>query len=95
MCSLTDNDDSESDTVDNLATAEQPESEVLSQETVEKKKRHAKNVRAADTEDALIQRIRDTPCLYQKGLRDCRDTQKRTTLSIKKAAEMDMTGEFF
>ena len=39
---LTDNDNSGSDTVDSLATAEQPESEdVLSQETVEKKKRHA------------------------------------------------------
>ena len=36
---LTDNDDSDSDTVDNLATAEQPESEeVLSQDTIEKKK---------------------------------------------------------
>ena len=36
---VTDNDDSDSDTVDNLATAEQPESEdVLSQENVEKKK---------------------------------------------------------
>ena len=47
---LTDNDDSDIDTVDNLETAEQPESEdVLSQESVEKKKRHAKNVMSADT----------------------------------------------
>ena len=52
---LTDNDDSDSDTVDNLATAEQLETEeVLSQETVEKKKGHAKNVMYADTEDILI-----------------------------------------
>ena len=36
---ITDNDESESDTVDTLATAEQPESQdVLSQETAEKKK---------------------------------------------------------
>ena len=53
---LTDNDDSDSDTVDNLATAEQPESEeVLSQETLEKKKRPDKNVMSADTEDAMIE----------------------------------------
>ena len=42
---LIDNDDSERDTVDYLATAEQLESEdELSQETIEKKKRHAKKV---------------------------------------------------
>ena len=39
---------------------------MLSQETVEKKKRCAKTVMSADTEDVLI----ETPCLYQKGLRD-------------------------
>ena len=62
-------DNSDSDTADTLATAELSESEgVLSQETVEKKKKRAKNVMSTDT-DVLIEWIR-TPCLYQKGLRD-------------------------
>ena len=39
---------------------------MLSQETVKKKKRYAETVMSADTEDVLI----ETPCLYQKGLRD-------------------------
>ena len=60
-----------------MATDEQPESEdMLSQETVEKKKKCGKTVMSADTEDALIEWIRETPCMYQKGLRDYRDTQK-------------------
>ena len=63
--------------------------------TVEKKKRRAKNVMSTDTEDVLIEWIRETPFLYQKGLRDYRDTQKRSRLWAEKAAEMDMTGEYF
>ena len=60
---VTDNDDSDSETVDNLATAGQPEfEEVLSKETVENKKRRAKTGMTADTEDALIEWIRETPC---------------------------------
>ena len=51
---LTDNDYSDSDTVENLVTSEQPESEhVLFQETVEKEKRHAKNAMPADTEEGM------------------------------------------
>ena len=58
---LNNNDDSDSDTVDDLETAEQPESGyVLLQETVKKKKRRAKKVMSADTEDVLIEWIRDT-----------------------------------
>ena len=49
---------------------------------------------SADGEDALTEWIRETTCLYQKGLRDYRNTQKRTRLWAKKAAEMDMTGDF-
>ena len=60
------NNDSDSDTVDNVATVAQPVSEdVLSQETVEKKTRHAKQVMSADTEDTLIDWIRETPRLYR------------------------------
>ena len=59
---------SDSNTVDNLATAEQQESEdVLSQETVGKKKRHAETVMTADTEDVLIQWFQKTPLLVLKG----------------------------
>ena len=65
MSVLSDNDNSDSRTVDNLASAEQPESEeVLSQQTVDKKKRRAKIVMFADTEDTLIERIKETSCLY-------------------------------
>ena len=90
---LTDNDVS-ADTVETMATAEQPES-VLSQETVEKTKRCAKNVMSADTEGVLIEWIREAPCFYQKGLRDYRDTQKISRPWAEKTAEMDMTGELF
>ena len=60
-----------------------------------KKKRHVKNVMSVDTEEVLIDWIREAPCLYQKGLRDYRDKEKRSRLLAKKAAEMDMTGEYF
>ena len=56
---------------------------------------HVKNVMSTETEDALIEWIRETPCLYQKGFRDYRGTPKRSRLFSKKAAEMDMTGECF
>ena len=45
---VTDNDDSDSDSVDNLATVEQPESE---HETNEKRKRRAKTVMSIKIED--------------------------------------------
>ena len=45
-------------------------------------------------ENDLIGWIRATPCLYQKGLRDYRDTKWRSHLLVQKAAEMEMTGEF-
>ena len=66
---VADNDDSDSDPVDDLQTAEKPE-EVLSQEkeSNEKKKRHAKNVMFAETEDALIEWIRETPCFTRRVL---------------------------
>ena len=67
---LIDNDESESDTVDYLATAEQLESEdELSQETIEKKKRHAKKVMQKYRSNV----DKETPCLYQKGLRNYRE----------------------
>ena len=88
-------DNSDCDIVVNLAAAKQSESEnMLSQETVENK-RCAKNVMSADTEDVFLEWIREIYCLYQKGLRDDRDTLKRSRLWDKKAAEMDMTGDFF
>ena len=58
---------------------------MLPQETVEKKKRCARNVISVETEDALIEWIKETPCLYSDEIR----------LWAKKAAEMDMTGEYF
>ena len=76
---MSDNDDSDSDTVDGLANAEQPES-VLSQETVEKKQRRAKNVMSADTEDVLIEWILETPCLYQEFERLQRYTEQSKNL---------------
>ena len=89
---VTDNDNSDSDTVDNLATAEQQSlRRCYPNKLLKRKKRHAKNLMSADTEDALIEWIRETPCLYQKGYRD---TQKRSRLGTKKAAEMNMTGEY-
>ena len=67
---------------------------VLSQETIEKNKRRANIVMSADKENTLIEWIRETPCLFQKDLRDYRHTQKRTGLWAEKVAEMDMTGKF-
>ena len=71
VCILNDDNDLDSDTVDNSATAEQQEhDEVLFQKTAEKKKRHVKQGMFADIEDVLTDWIRETPCLYQKGLRE-------------------------
>ena len=54
-----------------MTTAEQPEAEeVLSQETVVKRKSLTKNIMSADTEYVLIEGIRETSCLFQKGSRD-------------------------
>ena len=61
---LSDNNNSDSDTDDNLATSEQPEpDEVLYQETAGKKKRCAKQVMSDCTEDTLIDLIRENPLL--------------------------------
>ena len=67
---MSDNNNIDGDAADNLATTEQPESkDMLSQETVDTKKWCAKNIMSANTEDGLIEGIRETRCLYQKGLR--------------------------
>ena len=75
-----DNNDSSSDTVSNLAASEQPETEeVLSPQKNgrEKRKRCEKQGISADTEDTLINWIRESPCLYQTGLREYRYTEKK------------------
>ena len=43
-------------------------------------KRSVQTVMSTDTEDALVEWIRETPCLYQKALRNYRDTQKRSRI---------------
>ena len=76
---VTDTNDKDSDTSDTLTTAKQPEAdEALSQESTEKKKSRAKLLMTSEQEDGSINWIRETPCLYQKGLRDYRDTKKRS-----------------
>ena len=59
------------------------------------KKRRPKMFMDQKLEDKLISWIRETPCLYSKGLREYRDTQKRAKLWETKAQEVDMTGEFY
>ena len=49
---------------------------------------------SAEQEDALTDWIKETPCLYQKGLREYRDINKRSRLWAKKLAEMKMTCNF-
>ena len=72
-----------------MPTAEQSD-EALPQESSDRKKGHAKQVMSAEREDALIDWIRETPCLYQKGLREYRDTHKRSRL---RAAEVESIDE--
>ena len=88
---LCDTNDAESDTVD---TAEGPD-EAFHRKVLTKRKRHAKQVMSADREDALIDWIRETPCLYRKGMREYRYTQKISRLWADKTTEMKITGDFF
>ena len=62
-CYYTNNTDS--DTVESLATAEQPDG-ALSQESTGKQKRHAKLFLAAEHEDALVDWTKETTCLPQR-----------------------------
>ena len=47
-----------------------------------------------DVEDDLIEWVKQTPCLYNKGLKDYRDAQKRNRLWHEKAEELGMSGKF-
>ena len=82
---FTDN-DSDSDTVDTLA--------LLNSQKVLIKRKGMQMV-SAERADALINWIREIPCLYQKGLREDRGTQKGSWLWANKGAEVEMTSEFF
>ena len=63
MTVLSDNDDSDSETVDNLATADQPDSEdAIAQETVEMNKEAFQEGHACLY--TLIEWIREIPCFY-------------------------------
>ena len=42
------------------------------------------NIMSTETEDVLINSIRESPFLYPKGLSDYKDTQKRSRLLAKK-----------
>ena len=45
-------------------------------------------------EGDLIEWVKQTPCLYNKGLKDYRDAQKRNRLWHDKAEELGMSGKF-
>ena len=89
---VSDTKDTDSDTVDIPATAEHHD-ETLAQQSTEKKTRHAKLLMSADQEESLIDWVRESPCLCQKGLREYTDTKKRSRLWAENAAEVEMTGE--
>ena len=57
------------------------------------KKRRARPVNLSEAqEDSLVEWIRENPLLYSKGLKEYKDTGKKTKLWIDKAREMDIEG---